>query len=699
MNMPKSKIFRFEPYVVLTVATALLITVSADLLSAQQGQNGGWRVESKPQVDLWYHGLAVVGFFGDGELPVYSPEYAEHIKDVKKEMGVYPTRLDSLAEDLLKDFEDDDIYQFFHFLPLYFGDATRDAMLRALDAIAKDRLGDREAFGPNTRYGSRHTVANFQEKKKRRPLGKFVDALENEWTVFYRQYQQQNAAAQSARNAAVQRRWDDDVAPAMKGFLVANRLSEGTIVISAALGPEGRLNQSRVAGSPGNVVAVWSPQDRNDPNVNLFAIVREMCYPIASHAVQAGGVTDPDEAQQLSGHAAVWCGAFLFENNNQQLLEAYQENFVRVADADTVGLTLAESFERAYALEESILGELRDRVGPTSGGRSASGGSAWRIRGAPQADIWFHALAVIQADQPGPLGLYSADYATEIRAVKQERGVYPTALDSLASEFRRRISEEDELDFIHFVPLYFTNAEPERLFQALHAVARRKTDDPELGTRDVRVGIRIMNAAFRSGKARRLLRNLVDAMENEWEVFYRDYWQEQRAEQRERYKAMQTMWDSLFAEKLSPYLEKRRLTAGVVSPSPALGPEGRIVDLDDFDPRDQVVAVQMPLSSDRPEESVFAFLKELCFLLVDGRELERYAEDPDELEDLRRRAAVRCGALLLDFYAPTLAGRYRRVFLDAVGAEESYTVAAFERVYSLEPEVYELIREEIRGTR
>jgi len=76
--------------------------------------------------------------------------------------------------------------------------------------------------------------------------------------------------------------------------------------------------------------------------------------------------------------------------------------------------------------------------------------------------------------------------------------------------------------------------------------------------------------------------------------------------------------------------------------------------------------------------------------------LAKYAVDPADLQDLRRRAAVRCGADIMQFYAPVLASGYRRVFLDAVGAEESSTVSAFERVYALKPEVEELVREQIR---
>lgn len=321
----------------------------------------------------------------------------------------------------------------------------------------------------------------------------------------------------------------------------------------------------------------------------------------------------------------------------------------------------------------------------------------WQVRASPQTNLWFHALAVVAADQPGPLGLYSAEYARHVREVKQERGVYPTPLDSVASELRAEIGDGRRLESLHFAPLYFPEAAPERMLRALQAVAKRRSNDSALAGRDVGFGAAIMAQAFQDGKARRLLEALAEAVEHEWTLFYRQYWEDSQAQQDSMVAAMQAMWDRDLAPGLQPLLERRRLTGGIVMPSPALGPEGRIVDLRELEPTDQVVAVQMPLLATGPDASVFAFLKELCFLLVDDRKLNPDSLTVDDREDLRRTAAVRCGALLLEFYAPAYVGRYRRAFLDAVGAEESTTVAAFERVYALDPALYRRLREQIRS--
>lgn len=323
---------------------------------------------------------------------------------------------------------------------------------------------------------------------------------------------------------------------------------------------------------------------------------------------------------------------------------------------------------------------------------AAPADSGWRIAPAAHADLWFHAMAVIGADDPGPLGLYNAEYAQMIREVKRRAGVYPTALDRAGPGLRRQLSDTT-LGSIHFLPLYFPDATPDSMLDAVSAAAMRRGGPMRP---DAPLGGLVVAQLAQDGRARETLLSLVEAVREEWQVFYRDYWARAAAERAALYTAMQGMWDDKLAAPLKPFLQRRRLTAGRVMPSPPVGPEGRITEQSDMLPDDQAVAVQLPPSATGPEASVFAFLKELCFLVIDDERLRRAAPAERDFEDLQRRAAVRCGALILEFYAPLMAASYRRVFLDAVGAEESATVRAFERVYPLPPAAYEELREAIR---
>jgi hypothetical protein len=326
----------------------------------------------------------------------------------------------------------------------------------------------------------------------------------------------------------------------------------------------------------------------------------------------------------------------------------------------------------------------------------AEASRGWRVRASAQTDLWFHTLAVIAADQPGPLGLYSADYARHIRDVKQQKGVYPTALDSVAPDLRAEIGQDRKLEVLHFVPLYFPNAGPLEMLEAIRS-ATRGSRSMGSGGGSVGYGMFVVMQASQDGKTRRLLEKLADVAEKEWNAFYRDYWDTIKAQQDSLASAMELMWDTQLEPGLQSFLEQRRLTGGLIMPSQALGPEGRIVELQqEMNAGDQVVAVQEPIVARGPEATVFAFLKELCFLLIDDQKLSDSTLAAGPLEDLRRTAAVRCGATILDFYAPQQAARYRRTFLDAVGAEDAATVEAFQRVYYLDPAIVERIHRQIR---
>jgi len=705
----------------LLAATVGPATGAGGQVPSDTGQGAsGWTLRSSAATDLWFYGLARVGFGAGGEFPLYNADYVARVAAAKQDGGVPPTALDSAAAELLIAFQEEPVFQALHFVPLYFSQAAPEEMLLALKAVAERDLSQAQFFDARTRFGVRQMAGTFRDGDHREVLGRFVDALSREWETFYADYWARTTGADSAYFTEVKARWVGNVAPAAADFLAERQLDAGTILVSPPLGPEGRVYEGSPFRRLDNVVAVWAPPAAHDPNVSVYAILRELCFSTADEAVR----TSLDGVEPtVSSRAAVQCGSLLLEAFAPEQVDRYHAVFLAAAQDAHEGAT----FEDAYLIEWAVLENLRQKIAPAVAAAPApvlerTRQRGWVVRGAPQTDLWFHTLAVIAADQPGPLGLYSADYARRIRDVKQELGIYPTPLDSLATRLRQDLAGGNpELDVFHFVPLYFPTASAEEMLMSLQRVADNDVPSPEEFFRGQRppggrppgepdrgpppsgdlgpnagLGMLIIAQAMQTGGARRLLRRLVEAARIEWHIFYRGYWEQFTAEQAPRYAAIQAMWDTLFVPQLGPYLERRRLTSGAIFPSPPVGPEGRIVEFDEYDTGDQIVSVLMPLGTDEPEATVFAFLKELCFLLVDDQVLGTIEMDGFDLEDLRRRAAVRCGALILDFYAPTMASRYRRVFLDVVGAEDSRTNEAFDRIYFLTAQQYERLREEVR---
>jgi hypothetical protein len=300
-------------------------------------------------VDLWYHGLAVVGFEGFSPLPLYAPEYAERIRRAKEAQGVYPTTLDRLRSYFRVAFASDSTYEIFHFLPLYFGSPDPDSMLAELAAAALGETPDE--------FGARVLADVLTRKNQREVAGQFVQALEEEWDVFLRAHRDAEAARREEFLAAVEQKWTEELGPAIQGFLSDRRLERGVVLVSPALGPEGRVFLGDPADAGDNLVAVGMPAEFDDPSRVLFAAVRELCYPVASREVARHGVPGKDRvtAERWSSRAAIRCGAMLLEVRRPELAAPYRNAYVRAARLDPERVT----FENAFPVDAQLLKEVR----------------------------------------------------------------------------------------------------------------------------------------------------------------------------------------------------------------------------------------------------------------------------------------------------------------------------------------------------
>ena len=456
------------------------------------------------------------------------------------------------------------------------------------------------------------------------------------------------------------------------GYLASHALTQGTVLLSPSLS---RLGMIDTPSSGANVAAVWLPTNSTGPDQSAYAIIQRLCGPAVDDAMNGPNVEGSQEAWV---NASARCGEMVLRHTDEDLADDYARAMLAAADVEG-------TFEDAFPLDEPLALALAAITAPGATvadvGRPTGPTGGWAFQARASTDLWFHTLAVIAADQPGPLGLYSADYANHIRDVKRERGQYPTRLDSLASDLNKRAQgTTGRREIIHFIPVYFPDVTVEEMLAAL--------ENPDDADQIRRYGVI-------DGGTAGLLRDLAAVMRDEWEVFYEDYWTAYDIENRYRFEAVQTFWDRALGSLLAPYFEKRGLAGGLAMPSPPVGPEGRIVNPDPFDSRDQVVAMQFPVSANRPEATAFFFLKELCFLIIEDVAYGRFGQGTQDFDNLRRTGAVRCGAMILDEYAPVLALQYRRTFLDAVGADESSTMQAFERVYYLDNSMLARLRAQV----
>jgi hypothetical protein len=221
------------------------------------------------------------------------------------------------------------------------------------------------------------------------------------------------------------------------------------------------------------------------------------------------------------------------------------------------------------------------------------------------------------------------------------------------------------------------------MLAALSAVADNRARDSSIAGLDVRFGALAVARALSRGSERRILERYVELLQAEWDQFYGRYWDVFWRERVAMLQDARRLWQRDFETPLEPYLRRMNLEHGMIIPTPTLGFEGRIDEGDMYDPRDNTVAVRVPAVEREPLPILYGAVRELCFPLMDLA-LRIEPDDVQEVERLRSIGAVRCGALLLEFYAPAFVRGYWRWFLGLSGGDPAVvTAAAFRAAYPL----------------
>jgi hypothetical protein len=310
----------------LSAAALLCWIVTPPPAAAQKAS--GWTFEDDAFADLWFHGLAVTGFYGFGPFPLYDPDYAVTARRRDREPRSLPTALERDRRDLLTSFHSTDLFEVLHFVPLYFHGASRREALAALSAIPATSRGS-PGPSPATRFGVSVVALLIPEDRERRVMGKFVDDLDEEWDAVVAPRRTADHGAWARRIHDVQSAWDAVWAPALDGFLEREGFAEGTVLVVPALGAEGRFLDRDPGGAPGPLVALGMPENDAAAPAVLSSLVRELCYPMVRRVFASfeARFSDRIEASRASDLTATRCGELLLEGRAPAQVPAYRARF------------------------------------------------------------------------------------------------------------------------------------------------------------------------------------------------------------------------------------------------------------------------------------------------------------------------------------------------------------------------------------
>lgn len=339
------------------LAAIVAIAVATPSAAAQTPATAepAWHVKSAPDADIWFHGLAVVGFEGFGPLHMYDPTYASSVRAEKLRRGLYPTLLDRKAAYLKTAFERDSAFEIMHFVPLYF--LARDGEL--LDLMKGMAQPSVPANAPAARSGGDAVAAVggvLRSERQRKLLLEFAEALDDERRVFYDAFVREALPQSLQSRESLAGFWNDNALPQLAGFLRILDAQAGLLIVSPALGSEGRSVRLGSGPSALTIVAVGMPRSGGSDRLTTVSAVRELCFPIVRKAIGTARTTGMNRvaADRLSSIAAVRCGSQVVERFMPSLLSTYQARFLRGAGADVPKANLQSAFFAAFPIPQDV---------------------------------------------------------------------------------------------------------------------------------------------------------------------------------------------------------------------------------------------------------------------------------------------------------------------------------------------------------
>ena len=328
----------------MTIGVSLLITGAALPAQAPPGASAPparvpandrrWTLAAPDAALAWFELLADLHLEGAGAFPFTAPRPVRDTGDAAPNGG--------LARALERSRE----FEVLHFVPLYHPSADRAALAEAIRAASAPTP---RAPTPRASLLVTALSQSLSSTARRDRLPELAAALGRARPV----------APAPAELAVWQRRMDETYAPALASWLRAEHLDSGRLIVSPALGPEGRIFAGTVDRLD-NLVAVGSFPKDADPEAPLLAFVRELCFPAVTRAATgASGFSegDPRSARRAS-LAAVRCGADLLDRVLPSRAVAYRAFWLRQRAADA-GADPSQTFDIAFPADPALQPAVR----------------------------------------------------------------------------------------------------------------------------------------------------------------------------------------------------------------------------------------------------------------------------------------------------------------------------------------------------
>lgn len=323
-----------------------------------------WPVKTREHVDLWLHGFALISE-DTVTVPLYARGYAEHVTIEKNKRGLY-TALDSARSSLAATLRTRPVLEGTQFIALYF--ATWEELKQAIDYFV-DAEGDPSKVRNREVQGIVAFLAQqFPRKEDREFAKRFTTALEGERASFHHQWWLDEQRARTAGLARADSLWQSKWRPALQTYLNHTQQPNGDLIVTRALGGEGRAVP---AGDNASQYAVAWPATADSAEVMLFSFAHEAAGAVAQVAVN----DHLTPAQQREGAGAKYSavglvrgGALLVERVDPALAERYARWYLMQAGKPVPARDALAALAAAFPMPQDMIDSMKRQIDLAFGG-------------------------------------------------------------------------------------------------------------------------------------------------------------------------------------------------------------------------------------------------------------------------------------------------------------------------------------------
>jgi hypothetical protein len=320
-------------------------------------------------------------------------------------------------------------------------------------------------------------------------------------------------------------------------------------------------------------------------------------------------------------------------------------------------------------------------------------GPQWPVKTREHVDLWFHVFALMQ-DDTAKVPFFERGYRERITIVKNSRSIYTKFDEQRAALIADPVAARHLLDG-QFLALNF-GTWPE-MKQAFEYFLRAEGNPRNANNREVQAIVFFLAQRFPKADDRAWVRKLVDAVQAEYDEFYKAYWLEQFRAREPALARADSLWQNTWRPGLQRFLNYTQQNSGDLILSITLGGEGRALPAGD---RSSQYAVAFPATADSAEVLLFAFVHEAAGSIA------RVAVS-DNLTPAQQRSGigaqlesnglVRGGALLAEQVEAGAGERYARWYLAQTGktAPEGGALAALAEAFPMPDMMIEEMKRQI----